>query len=225
MEFEFPKYPFVWDYSDMYNIIEYSSKRIESKNQKESLEHVEPSEPSEPSEPYESFEPHKPFEPDENIDFLLSKFPDSQIVYATQTISSRESAKNLNFHTWYLSQKNVFETTETTIKVITDSKYKFKSNVKCFIFDPMDIFEKESELETKTTMQEKKFSNITIVKKKISVIPELIPLLYIHTHNVKGIFRFSPNNNNKIKIRETINNGICYVVLEKLILKLNIKIK
>ena len=157
------------------------------------------------------------------MNFLLLKFPDSKVIYSTQIIGSRESVKNLNFHTWYLSQKNVFETTDTTIKVITDSKYKFKSNVKCFIFDPTDIFEKQSESET--IGQEKKFPNITIVKKKTSVIPELIPLLYIHTHNIKGIFRFSPNDNSKIKIRETVNDGICYIVLEKLIVKLNIQIK
>jgi hypothetical protein len=59
----------------------------------------------------------------------------------------------------------------------------------------------------------------------MSIIPELIPLLYIHTHNIKGIFRFSPNDNNKINIRKSVTNGIFYVILDKLIVKLEIVIK
>jgi len=204
MEFEFPKYPFIWNYMDMYNIIDYTSEKLD-------LSKYEIKEPTEPNEINEL---------DEHIVFLISKFPDSQVICATQTISSKECAKNLNFHTWYLSQKNVFETTDTTIKIITDSKYKFKSNVKCFIFDPNDIFDKE------IVQTENKFPNIMVVKKKTSIIPELIPLLYIHTHNIRGIFRFSPNDNNKIKIKETIKNDcVFYVILEKLIVKLILKIK
>ena len=138
MEFEFPKFPFVWDYSDMYNIIEYSSELVDFKNiltQLKQTEQQEQQEQHEQQEHQEHQEQQQIIEPDENVIFLLSKFPNSQVIYSTQIISSREYAKNLNFHTWYLSQKNVFETTDTTIKVITDSKYKFKSNVKCFIFD------------------------------------------------------------------------------------------
>lgn len=207
MEFEFPKYPFVWDYSDMYNVIEYSSEPVDLSiySDKKLIESDNPDNP----------------EFDEHISFLISKFPDSQVISSIQKISSRESAKNLNFHTWYLSEKNVFESTGTTIKVITDSKYKFKSNVKCFIYDPVDIFEREPV----DANNKKKFPNITIVKKKSSVIPELIPLLYIHTHNIKGIFRFSPNDNNKIKIKDSVTNGIFYIVLEKLIVKLTLHIE
>lgn len=206
MEFEFPKYPFVWNYMDMYNIIDYTSETLDLSK-------------------YKINEPNEINELDEHIIFLISKFPDSQVICATQTISSKEYAKNLNFHTWYLSQKNVFETTDTIIKIITDSKYKFKSNVKCFIFDPNDIFDKELVF-TEFPNTINKFSNIMIVKKKTSIIPELIPLLYIHIHNVKGIFRFSPDNNNKIKIKETIETDcVFYVILEKLIVKLTLKIK
>ena len=211
MEFEFPKYPFVWDYSDMYNIIDYSSEPMDLSKYK--LNQSDKSDKSDKSD-----------ELDESIAFLISKFPNSQVISSIQTVLSKKTAKNLNFHTWYLSQKNIFETTDSTIKIITDSKYKFKSNVKCFIFDPYDMFEKEVE-PVEVDVNKKKFPSIMIVKKKSSIIPELIPLLYIHTHNIKGIFRFSPNDNNKIKIKESVNDGVCYIVLEKLIVKLRIKIK
>lgn len=189
MEFEFPIYPFVWDYSDMYNLIEYSSTPLENK---------------------EDF--------DETILFLLEKFPGYKIVSSNQIINSIANATNLNFHTWYLSQQNVFEKTDSIIKILTDSKYKFKSNVKCFIFDPNDIFDNS------IYPQEKKFPNIVIIKKKASIIPELIPLLYIHTHNIKGVFRFSPNDNNKIKVRDNISIGIFYIVLDRIIIKFNLTI-
>jgi hypothetical protein len=68
----------------------------------------------------------------------------------------------------------------------------------------------------------KKIPNIAIIKKKTSIIPELIPELYIHTHNVKGIFRFSPNDNSKINIKQNINNGIFYIQMDKLIIKFNL---
>ena len=86
------------------------------------------------------------------------------------------------------------------------------------MFDPNDIIDN-------TIFEKTKFPNVAIIKKKKSVIPELIPLLYIHTHNIKGIFRFSPNDNNKINLRESVNSGTFYVILEKLIVKLEIKIK
>jgi hypothetical protein len=193
MEFEFPKYPFIWDYTDMYNLINYTSTILEE-------------------EYY-----------DENIKFLLEKFPNYKIINSKQIINSRESCKNINIHTWYLSQKNIFETTDSVIKIITNSKYKFIDNVFCFIFDPNDIFDNSK------CIQNKKYQNIVVIKKKVSLmselISELIPLLYIHTHNVKGIFRFSPDDNNKINIRENINDGICYIVLDKIIIKFQIIIK
>ena len=200
MEFEFPKYPFLWDYFDMYNLIDYESNEL-------NLDEL-----------------------DEHLIFLADKFVGSKIVHSIQTINPTNSTnstnptnptnltKNLNIHTWYLSQLNVFEQTETNIKIITNSKFKYKSNVKCFVFDPNDIIDN-------TKFEKKKFPNIAIIKRKISIIPELTPLLYIHTHNIKGIFRFSPNDNNMIKIKESVNNGVCYIVMEKLIVKLNIKIK
>lgn len=194
MEFEFPKYPFLWDYSDMYNLINYTSKEI-------NLEDLI----------------LKSDESDEHLIFLSEKFPGSKIICSNQVVSSRNSTKNLNIHTWYLSQQKAFEQTESNIKILTNSKYKFKSQVDCFIYDPFNTIDN-------TIFEKTKFPNVAIIKKKSSVIPELIPLLYIHTHNIKGIFRFSPNDNNKINIRESVNNGIFYVVLNKLIVKLQIEI-
>lgn len=191
MEFEFPIYPFIWDYSDMYNIIELESKILNINDH------------------------------DENIKYLLEKFPNSQIIESKQIIKSRDSAKNINIHTWYLYQKKVFESNNQSIKIITDSKLKFKANINCFIFDPNDIFDN-----TNIELGEKKnISSICIIKNKKSIIPELIPSLYIHTHNIKGIFRFSPNDNNKINIRENISNGIFYVQMDNLILKFIFEIK
>jgi hypothetical protein len=182
MDFEFPIYPFIWDYSDMYNLINYNSKILENKN-----------------------------DYDENIIYLLEKFPNSKIIESTQIINSRITAKNLNIHTWYLVQNKLFESNENTVKIITNSKIKVKSNIKCFIFDPLDIFD------NLMFESNKKIPNIAIIKKKTSIIPELIPELYIHTHNVKGIFRFSPND-----IKQNINNGIFYIQMDKLIIKFNL---
>ena len=194
MEFEFPKYPFLWDYSDMYNLINYTSKEI-------NLEELK----------------SNPDNSDEHLIFLADKFVGYKIIEAIQIVNSRNSTKNLNIHTWYLSQLKVFEQTESNIKIITDSRFKYKSNVRCFVYDPMDQIDN-------TIFEKTKFPNVAIIKKKTSVIPELIPSLYIHTHNIKGIFRFSPSDNNKINLKESVKSGIFYIVLDKLILKLEIQI-
>jgi hypothetical protein len=194
MEFEFPKYPFLWDYSDMYNLINYTSKEINLEDLKSN-----------------------PDNSDEHLIFLADKFAGSKIIEAIQTVNSRDLTKNLNIHTWYLSQLKVFEQTESNIKIITDSRFKYKAHVRCFVYDPMDQIDN-------TIFEKKKFPNVAIIKKKTSVIPELIPSLYIHTHNIKGIFRFSPSDNNKINLKESVKSGIFYIVLDKLILKLEIQI-
>lgn len=193
MEFEFPIYPFIWDYSDMYNLIDYHSSQLELVDY------------------------------DENILYLLEKFPCSQVVDVKQTIKSRDIAKNINIHTWYLRQKKVFECDDKTIKIITDSRVKFKAQINCFIFDPNDIFD-NSQIEIKDNIKEqaKKFPTICVVKNKKSIIPALIPQLYIHTHNIKGIFRFSPNDNNKINIKDNITDNIFYIQMDKLIVRFNI---
>lgn len=200
MEFEFPKYPFLWDYSDMYNLIDYTSKELNLDELKSNSNNFDNSNNS-----------------NEHLVFLAEKFAGSKIVHSIQIVNSRDSTKNLNIHTWYLSQQKVFEQTESNIKILTDSRFKYKSNVRCFVFDPNDIIDN-------SIFEKTKFPNVAIIKKKSSVIPELIPSLYIHTHNIKGIFRFSPNDNNKINLKETIDSGIFYIVLDKLIVQLEIKI-
>ena len=189
MEIEFPKFPFIWDYMDMYNIPEYKVNKL-------ILEDY-----------------------DDNIIFLLSKFKNFEIYESKQYFKSKENIKNLNIHTWYLSQLNIFETNEKNIKIITNSKIKYKSNVQCFIFDSNNIFD-ISIYETNS-----KFPNLPIVKQNKSIILSLIPKLYIHIHNINGILRFSPNNNNKIKLKENITTGIFYLVLDKIIIKFNILIE
>lgn len=189
MEFEFPIYPFIWDYSDMYNFIDYQSSQVE------------------------------PISYDENIQYLLEKFPGSQVIDAKQTIKSRESAKNINIHSWYLVQKNIFECDEKIIKIITNSRIRFKTQINCFIFDPNNIFDNS---QIKVKEQLKKFPTISVIKNKKSIIPELIPKLYIHIHNVGGIIRFSPNDNNKINIKENITDDIFYIQMDKLIVRFNV---
>jgi hypothetical protein len=196
MEFEFPKYPFVWDYYDQYNLFDYKSVQIDI----EQLKH---------NENLTIF--------DEHLIYLESKFPKYKIIHSIQTVKSRNLIQNLNIHTWYLSQLKVFEQTETNIKIMTNSRFKYKSKVKCFIYDPANIL---VNMEIKKTNNE----NIAIIKNKNSIIPKLIPLLYIHVHNIKGIFRFSPNDNNKINLSDGINNGTFYIVLDKLIVRLDINI-
>lgn len=195
MEFEFPKFPFLWDYSDMYNLIDYNSKELD-------IEEIK----------------SNPNDFDEHLLFLADKFIGSKIIESTQIINSRDLTKNLNIHTWYLSQLKVFEQTDSSIKIITNSKFKYKSNVNCFIYDPTDQIDN-------TIFEKKKFPNIAVIKKKTSIIPELIPFLYIHTHNIGGIFRFSPNDNNKINLRSSVKSGIFYIILDKLIVRLKIVIK
>lgn len=198
MEFEFPKYPFLWDYSDMYNLIDYTSKELNLDELKSNFNGSNNS--------------------DDNLIFLAEKFVGSKIIDSIQIVNSRDSTKNLNIHTWYLSKQKVFEQTELGIKIITDSRFKYKSNVICFVFDPNDIIDN-------SIFEKTKFPNVAIIKKKTSIIPELIPSLYIHTHNIKGIFRFSPNDNNKINLKESVDFGTFYIVLDKLIVRLEIKIK
>lgn len=195
MEFEFPIYPFLWNYDDMYNLINYESNEIYTQNY------------------------------DDNILYLINKFPKSKVVEVKQIIKSKEFAKNINIHTWYLSQKKIFESNNKTIKILTDSKIKFKTRINCFIFDPNDIFNISYDTNNEILKNNNKInrnSKICIIKNKNSIIPELIPSLYIHTHNIKGIFRFSPNDNSKINFNENIIDEIFYIQMDNLIVKFNV---
>lgn len=144
MEFKFPKYPFIWNYDDMYNLIEYSSNLIEE-------------------DKYDS-----------NTKLLLEKFPKFQVIKSLQNINSHEYIKNINIHTWYLSQLNVFESDEKNISIITNSNLKYKNNVNVFIFDPTDIFDNFEFVKEK----QKQKQNIAIIKNYNSIIFNLIPKLF-----------------------------------------------
>ena len=123
--------------------------------------------PNESNESNESNEPNEPNDP--NILYMLEKFPNSQVVEAKQVIKSREMEKNINLHTWYLAQKNVFEHDDKKIKIITNSKINFKANINCFIFDPYDILD-NGNMELVSNKKQKKFPTICIVKNKKSII-------------------------------------------------------
>lgn len=200
MEFEFPMYPFLWNYLDMYNLINYKCDEINLDKLKNDNENIV----------------------DKHLLFLSNKFPNSKIIESIQTIHSIESTKNLNIHTWYMSQQKLYDVNDSNIKIITNSKHEYKSNVKCFIFDPNDIIDN-------SIYEKQKFPNIPIIKKNMLVsvsesVLESLPLIYIRAHNVKGILRFSPNNNNKINIRKFVNTGIFYIVLDNLIVKFKFEI-
>lgn len=182
MEFNFPIYPFVWDYNDMYNYLDHSSEILD----KNDLD-------------------------DDNLVTLNNIFNNYEIININQKIL-KNNAKNISIHTWYLKNKNLFEIENKNLKIITNSKIKFKDTVPCLIFDPNNLFERT----------EYNKDNITIVKDINSIKKDLIPNLYIHTHNIKGIFRFSPNNNNKIIFNSLINEGTFYIILNNLLIKFNI---
>ena len=197
MEFLFPKYPFVWNYDSMYDQIDFTSKILTD----EIL--LVKSELNMDPESYLT------------IGLLLDKFPNYQIIKTIQNISANNIC-NINIHTWYLSQLNIFDCDESNIKIITNSKFKYKSDVNVFIFDPFDIFYKPE--------YDRKSQNIAIIKNYNSIITNLIPKIRIHIHNVDGVLRFSPNNNNIIKIKETVENPIYYIIVDKLIVYCQIKI-
>ena len=149
---------------------------------------------------------------DNNLLILSEIYPNSIIVEQTQNILS-SNAKNLSVHTWYLSKNNLFENDESKILVSTDSEYKYKNEVVAYIFDPNNLFDKSIYISNKKNQK-----YITIIKQSQLIKPSFISNLYLHTHNIDGIFRFSPKNNSKIKFNSHINSGIYYVIVEGLIL-------
>ena len=181
MELNLPIYPFIWNYDDMYNLLDYNSEIIK--------DHTK----------------------DKNLIDLMNIFNKYKIINVKQKISF-DNAKNISIHTWYLKNHNFFEMDNEIIKIITNSNVKFKDNVPCLIFDPNNIFER---------MDYHK-DNITIVKNINSIKKNNVPKLYIHTHNIRDIFRFSPNNNSKIIFNKDVNNDIFYIILNNIIIKFNI---
>ncbi len=195
MNINFPKYPFVWNYDDMYLPLEYSSKEI---TKDELVEFG-----------------------DENINFLLEFYPTFKIIKLNQKIN-KSDATNLNIHTWYLSNLKVFETTDNSLIIETDSVLKYKNDVTAFIFDPNNVFDKSIykenlNNENKNTKNGKDLNYISVIKDKKNILPSKIPKLYIHTHNIKGIFRFSPKDNSIIKFNNDIINPVFYTIVQGVI--------
>ena len=186
MIINFPKYPFIWNYDDMYNPIIYENKIIE-KN--ELIEYG-----------------------DINLTQLFDLFPNSIIVKQNQKIQ-KEEAVNICIHTWYLSKFRLFESDNSSIGIESESNLKLKKEVFGFIFDPNDVFDK-----TIYSYKKNKNPPISIIKNFSSIKINMIPDVYIHTHNIKGIFRFSPRENSVIKFNDNITNPTFYVILDNLIL-------
>ncbi len=186
MIINFPKYPFIWNYDDMYNPIIYENKIIDSS---ELIEYG-----------------------DEHLSGLLGLFPNSIVVKQNQKISKEESV-NISIHTWYLAKNKLFKSDNSTAEIDSESNLKFKKEVFGFIYDPNDVFDKSI-----YNYDKKKNSPITILKNFSNINSRLIPNIYIHTHSIKGIFRFSPRDNSVIKFKDNITNPIFYVVLDGLIL-------
>ncbi len=192
MIIKFPKYPFIWNYEDMYNPLEYENSIINL--DKEEIQN------------------------DLNLSELIKLFPNSIIVEQKQKISI-SNAKNLSLHTWYLSRAKLFDSDDNSISIESESEIKFKKDVFGFIFDPDDLFDK-----TWSIQNAKKNSPIYIAKELSNLKIHMIPKIYLHTHNIKGIFRFSPKDNCAIKFNLSNGTKRFYIVLDGLICINNIEL-
>ena len=180
---KFPKYPFIWNYEDMYNNVLYENRVINLID----------------------------IECDNSLQNLIKIFPNSLITEQKQKISITD-AKNINFHSWYLSQYKLFESDDKSILIESDSQIKFKRELFGFIFDPDDVFDKNF-----TILNSKKYSPIYIAKSISNLKINMIPKVYLHSHNINGIFRFSPNENCKIKFNNEKGIKKFYTILDDLI--------
>lgn len=188
----FPKYPFIWNYDDMYNPIDYENKILDK------------------NLIYELLDP--------NLNDLVELFPNYLIVEQRQKIT-KSDAKNISLHTWYLSKDRLFNSDDNSISIESNSPIKYKKkNVFGFIYDPDNSLDKSYTIETK-----KKNTPITIIKNKSSIIVPMIPQLYIHTHNIGGVFRFSPRDGYGIKFNDCCVNTRFYTVIDGLICINNIE--
>ena len=177
--FRFPKYPFIWNYHDMYNIIDYNIE-----------EYIENS--------------------DINIIELLKIFENYKII-KTKQIIKRENIKNINIHSWYLSEDKIFESDDKDIILLINKRINYRKNVYGFMFDPNNIFEISYDNFHNIN------KNILIIKDIKNIKKDLKIINYIHVHDIKNICRFSPETNNLIKIKDEIKNNIFYTILNKII--------
>jgi len=180
--FEFPKYPFIWNYNDMYDIIDYKLE-----------EYIDNS--------------------DINIIKLQEIFKNHEIIKTKQVIK-RDNIKNINIHTWYLSEDKIYDSNTNNIIVLINKKVNYKKKVYGFIFDPNNIFEICSNIFHKKSKNE----NITIIKNINNIYINLELLNYIRVHDIDNICRFSPGTNNIIKIKADIITNKFYTILNKIII-------
>ena len=177
--FTFPKYPFIWNYNDMYEIINYDIE-----------EYIDET---------------------DTINKLKEIYIDHKIV-KTKQIIKRENIKNINIHTWYLSEEKIYDSNENDILISINKKIDYKKKVYGFIFDPNNIFDISN-----TFHKKNKNDNIVIIKNINNISRNLDFMNYIHVHTINNICRFSPGTNNIIKIKDLINNDKFYTILDKII--------
>lgn len=186
MEITYPKYPFLWNYDDMFNEVEYTMSNLQPNH-------------------------------DEIIKKLSEIYPDKNIVNINQTVKLENSDKLiLNTQTTYLSKLDCFESGEFNLKLITNYKIDDKKKIPVFIFDPYDNL--------KTEKYDPK--KLCIVK-DIKIIEEnkdSMPILYMRTHTIKNIIRFSPSNNSKIIFKNKDDTKF-YTITEFSIIMHDVKIK
>ena len=172
MEVEYPKYPFLWNYNDMFRKVNY-----------EVITEI-----------------NNDF--DENTKKLSEIFPNKNVVLINQKIEESEiNNLILNIQTTYLDRLDIFETNNSSIKIITNYKIDYKKDVSVFVYDPENNILRDMKFNSK---------NICVIK-NINVIQDnkdKLPLLYTRTHTIKGIIRFSPSNNSEIHLKiNNENNG------------------
>lgn len=188
MEIEYPKYPFLWNYDDMFNLIEYDIIKIDKEYNEETTK-------------------------------LGEIFPDKSIVIVNQKIKKENIDKMiLNIQTTYLDKLDIFESNESTIKIITNHKINYKKDVPIFVYDAYDNLER----------QEFNPKKLCIVKNFNTIVNNInkIPLLYMRIHTIKGIIRFSPSDNSKILFKNDIDteNIKFFTITENTIILNNITV-
>jgi hypothetical protein len=176
MEVAYPKYPFIWNYDDMYDIIE-----------SQITDYVEGT--------------------DSNVEKIKEKFFNYSVVVNEQKIKT-DNVLNFNVHTYYLSEKNVFNVDENSIIISSDSTLNYAEEVPVVVYDPNKVFDRS-------------IYNFHDKKNRLTIFTNLDNItrnnLYIRTHNIDGIFRFSPKNNSRIKFYDYIKNPIFYTILDNTI--------
>lgn len=183
MEINYPKYPFLWDYSDMFNIIEYDVIKIN----KESIEN-------------------------EEMNKLIEIFPEKDMILINQKINKDNANKMiLNVQTMYLDKLNIFESNDSSIKVITNHKINYIEKVPVFIYDVYDNLKKQ-EFNPKNICVIKNFdtivdniNNIPLLYMRIHTIKGIIR--FSPSNNSKILFKDDINTEN-IKFFTITENAI-----------------